>query len=140
MKIVLDTNVLVSGLLSPFGTPAQILQLIIAGELILCYDSRILSEYRKVLQRPKFQFDLTKILDLLDFIEQQGILTSAIPLAKSLPDSADNAFLEVAVADNVLCLITGNTKHYPLELCKGVKIFNPSQFIEFYRKEKQTLK
>jgi len=136
MKVVVDTNVLVSGLLSPFGNAAQILRLIITGEIIPCFDSRILSEYYRVLHRPKFQFDKTAILDILELIEQNGILTSTVPLPQSLPDPGDNAFLESAVADNAACIITGNTKHFPDKLCMNVKIFNPAQFIEYYRKIK----
>jgi predicted nucleic acid-binding protein len=45
MRIVVDTNVLVSGLLSPFGPPGVIVSLTAAGRLSLCYDARILAEY-----------------------------------------------------------------------------------------------
>ena len=48
MKVVLDTNVLVSGLLNPYGPPGRIVQLAAAGELQLCLDARILAEYREV--------------------------------------------------------------------------------------------
>ncbi len=135
MKVVLDTNVLVSGLLSPFGNSAEILRIVVSGKIILCFDSRILIEYTEVLQRPKFQFDMSKISDLLKYIEQQGVMTAPIPLSQSLSDPFDNAFLEVAIAENVICLITGNIKHFPVKLCKGVQIFTPVQFIEFYRKQ-----
>ena len=47
MKIVLDTNVLVSGLLTPFGTSGEIVRMVSAGKLILLYDSRILLEYQE---------------------------------------------------------------------------------------------
>ncbi|HKI01222.1 MAG TPA: putative toxin-antitoxin system toxin component, PIN family [Thermoanaerobaculia bacterium] len=55
MKIVLDTNILVSGLLQPFGPSGQIVRLVAAGELVLCHDSRILAEYWEVLLRKKFR-------------------------------------------------------------------------------------
>lgn len=57
MIIVLDTNVLVSGLLTPFGSSGEIVRMITSGKLILEYDSRILIEYEEVLNRPKFHFD-----------------------------------------------------------------------------------
>jgi putative PIN family toxin of toxin-antitoxin system len=57
MKIVLDTNVLVSGLLTPFGPCGKIVRMVSAGKLILYIDARILSEYNEVLQRPKFKFN-----------------------------------------------------------------------------------
>ena len=58
MRIVLDTNVLVSALLSPHGAPAAVLQLVVTGRVVLCFDARVLSEYREVLRREKFDFDM----------------------------------------------------------------------------------
>ena len=56
MLAVVDTNVLISALITPFGNAARILDMAMAGELRLLYDDRILSEYRDVLLRPKFSF------------------------------------------------------------------------------------
>lgn len=57
MKIVLDTKVLVSGLLSSQGAPAAVLRSLLAGDAAVCFDERILSEYRGVLARDKFGLD-----------------------------------------------------------------------------------
>ena len=57
MLAVVDTNVLISALITPFGNAARILDMAMAGELRLLYDDRILSEYRDVLLRPKFSFE-----------------------------------------------------------------------------------
>ena len=54
MKIVLDTNVLAAGLLSPFGPCGEIVRMVSSGELTLSFDARILMEYEEVLARPKF--------------------------------------------------------------------------------------
>ena len=70
MKIVLDTNVLVAGLLSPFGPCAQIVRMVSSGDLMLCFDARILSEYDEVLRRPKFQFREDRVAALLDYADQ----------------------------------------------------------------------
>jgi putative PIN family toxin of toxin-antitoxin system len=61
MNIVLDTNVLVAGLLSPFGPCAEIVRMISSGKLTLSFDARILSEYNQVLRRPKFKFEEDKV-------------------------------------------------------------------------------
>ena len=58
MRIVLDTNVLVSGFLSPHGPPGAILRSILAASITLCLDERILTEYRDVLTRGRFAFVL----------------------------------------------------------------------------------
>jgi putative PIN family toxin of toxin-antitoxin system len=135
MKIVLDTNVLVSGLLTPFGSSGKIVRMVFSGELLLYIDARILSEYREVLHRPKFNFNKDHIGILLDFIKQYGQFISSSPLTNRLPDHDDEPFLEVAIAGRVRSLVTGNTAHYPSLLREGVDIFSPSEFIEFYIKQ-----
>lgn len=56
MIVVIDTNVLVSGLIKPFRLPGRIVMMVASGEIELCYDGRIISEYKEVLSRPKFGF------------------------------------------------------------------------------------
>jgi putative PIN family toxin of toxin-antitoxin system len=138
MKIVLDTNVLVSGLLTPFGPSGEIVRMVSAGELILYIDARILSEYQEVLHRPKFKFNKDHISILLDFIKLHGQFISSLPIKNRLPDPGDEPFLEVAIAGKVRPLITGNIVHYPLSSREGIKIFSPSEFLEFFRKQNRT--
>jgi putative PIN family toxin of toxin-antitoxin system len=133
MKIVLDTNVLVSGLLQPFGPSGQIVRLVASGELSLCLDSRIAIEYREVLLREKFGFDPERIGILLEEIRGGGIPVAARPLASRLPDPDDEPFLEVALAGGAQCLVTGNMKHYPEETRSGVEVLSPRSFVELYR-------
>ena len=134
MKIVLDTNVLVSGLLTPFGSSGEIVRMVSAGILILQYDSRILLEYQEVLNRPKFQFNKEHIDTLLAYVNQNGQVIPASPLKQRLPDPDDEPFLEIAIAGRAACLITGNTSHFPQESRQGMKILSPSEFLDFYRK------
>jgi putative PIN family toxin of toxin-antitoxin system len=135
MKVVLDTNVLVSGLLSPSRPPADIVRMTSAGTLQLCYDARILTEYKNILSRPKFGLELAHIEALLDQIKACGYSVAAKPLPKSLPDKEDEPFLEVAIAGQAQCLITGNLKHYPAACRQGIEIFSPADFLEFYRRK-----
>jgi putative PIN family toxin of toxin-antitoxin system len=135
MKIVLDTNVLVSGLLQPFGPSGQIVRLVASGELVLCHDPRILAEYREVLLREKFRFDPERVEALLDQIRAGGMSVMARPLAVRLPDPDDESFLEVALAGGVQYLVTGNSKHYPVEVRQGVEVLSPREFIELSRGE-----
>jgi len=133
MKIVLDTNVLVSGLLSPYGAPGEIVRMVASGVLELCYDARVLSEYRSVLLRSKFPFHKTQVALLLDQIKARGYVVATKPLAKRLPDPDDEVFLEVALAGKARCLVTGNLKHYPKRLRQGVLILPPPELLEIYR-------
>jgi predicted nucleic acid-binding protein len=109
-----------------------------AGELILYIDARILSEYQEVLHRPKFKFNKDHISILLDFIKLYGQFVSSLPLRNRLPDLDDEPFLEVAIAGKVRSLITGNIVHYPPLSREGIKIFSPSEFLEFFRKQNRT--
>jgi uncharacterized protein len=132
MNIVLDTNVLVAGLLSPFGPCGQIVRMVSSGDLTLSFDARILSEYDEVLRRPKFQFQADKVTILLDYIEQQGRIVAPSPLTTLLPDPGDQPFLEVAAAAHAECLVTGNRAHFPAKLCQAVKVLSPAEFLTFY--------
>ena len=134
MKIVLDTNVFVSGLLSPFHAPGEIVRMTSAGTLVLCYDTRILSEYRNVSCRPKFNLNVSYVDALLDQIKAKGQFVVGEPLKKSLPDANDEPFLEVAIAGKAACLVTGNLKHFPAAACQGIKVLSPRDFLEFYRR------
>jgi putative PIN family toxin of toxin-antitoxin system len=133
MKIVLDTNVLVSGLLQPFGPSGQIVRLVASGEVVLCHDPRILTEYGEVLRREKFRFDPERIDALLKEIGASGIPVAARPLEARLPDPDDEPFLEVTLAGEAHCLVTGNIKHYPVEARQGAEVLSPRAFIELIR-------
>ena len=130
MRVVVDTNVLVSGLLSPFGPPGAIAGLIAAGRLQLCYDARCLAEYAEVLRRPAFPFTDGDIDALLLQIEAAGELTAPSPLPDRLPDPCDEPFLEVAVSALAEFLVTGNVKHFPAAARQGARVVSPREFVD----------
>ncbi|MFH0789840.1 MAG: putative toxin-antitoxin system toxin component, PIN family [Pseudomonadota bacterium] len=137
MKMVLDTNVLVAGLLSPFGPCGEIMRMVSSGELRLCLDARILSEYSEVLHRSKFRFEEDKVAALLDYIAYRGQMVASSPLTRPLPDPDDEPFLEVAFSGGQEYLVTGNQAHFPPDLCQGIKVLSPSDFLKHYRKERK---
>ena len=130
MRIVLDTNVLVSGILSPHGPPAAVLRALLTERVKLCFDERILSEYRDVLTREKFSFDRELVEELIAFLEAAGSATLAAPLSLSLPDAGDQMFIEVAVASRADFLVTGNLKHFPDRAREGVAVVSPREFLD----------
>ena len=129
MTIVLDTNVLVSGLLNPHGAPGQIVRLAAAGDILLCYDARIIDEYRRILPHKKFEFNAEHVDNLLEEIKASGIPVAAKPLAFTLPDPDDEKFLEAAIAGHAECLVTGNIKHYKTPVKCGMQILSPAAMI-----------
>jgi putative PIN family toxin of toxin-antitoxin system len=129
VRIVLDTNVLVSGLLNPYGPPGRIVEAVAVGDLVLCYDARILLEYEDVLLRPKFRLNPRRVSPLLESITTFGEEFAGKPLRIGLPDVDDEPFLEVAIAGGVDGLVTGNQKHFPSRACEGIPIVDPAAFL-----------
>lgn len=134
MKIVLDANVIVSGFLNPYGPPGSIVGFAASGDLTLCYDARILAEYREVLLRPKFELDAQAVDDFLAQVEAEGEPVTAASLPQHLADRSDEAFLEVALSARAECLVTGNRQHFPARLCLGMKVLSPAEFVEAFRR------
>jgi len=130
MIVVLDTNVLVSGILKPLSKSADILRLIADGMIQLAYDFRLLSEYREVLSRPKFNLAKEAVETFLVRVEEEGLLVSAKPLNYGLADPDDEPFLEVALSAGVASIVTGNKRHFPKREYGGVKILSPKEFLE----------
>ena len=127
---VIDTNVLVSALLSSKGDTAtvQVLSKVITGEVIPVYSNVITKEYREVLSRKKFGFSEDLIEYLISAIEKYGILVDPSPSGITLPDMKDVPFYNVVLdkRDNNAYLITGNIRHFP----KEPFIVTPREFLD----------
>lgn len=134
IKVVIDTNVLVSGLLSPYGAPAEIIRMFIREDLEMYVDPRIMAEYEEVLKRPKFGFDIRQVGFLMDYIKHTAVFVAAAHLDIHLKDPDDKPFLEVAIAGMVFCVITGNNKYYSPGKMGLVKILTPEGFLRAVKK------
>ncbi len=110
--VVIDTNILVSALWSRDGSPARVLSMVLSGNLIPCYDHRIIEEYVQVLSRPKFGFSKTEIDAIIQYIQDSGLPIIADHISEPFIDEDDKKFYEVALTSNAK-LITGNLKHFP---------------------------
>jgi len=126
MKLILDTNVIVSALLSPHGLSAKILNLVLNGSVTIVYDNCILSEYIDVLHREKFKIKKDLVKFVIDFIEKEGEYKISVPQNVKFEDEEDKNFYELYKSGEVDYLITGNKKHFPNE--KGIK--SPREYIE----------
>ena len=126
MKAVIDTNVLVSALISAYGKPAQILSTLLNGKIKILYDNRIIFEYIKVLSRDIFKLDDEVINELIIYIHHEGEYVNADYSDIKFEDEADKKFYEVLKTGRADCLITGNKKHFP----KEKEIVSPAEFLE----------
>jgi len=131
LKIVLDTNVLISGMLNPFGPPGRIVDLLRSGVLRLTVDDRILLEYTEVLRRDYFlrYFGKSEREDIIEYFVKNSCYTLSRIVLNDLPDPDDLPFLEIALTAAVP-LITGNLKHYPENARMGCVVVSPRQFMD----------
>ena len=129
MSIVVDTNVLVSGLLRTGSPPAAVLDLVLSRRVRLAFDERIFAEYADVLARPEFEFPLEHGHTILDFLWREGERIRPEALALRLPDPDDAMFLEVAVSGMASALVSGNIRHYPIGQRRGVRVMTPREYV-----------
>ena len=131
IKTVIDTNVLVSALLTPNSNPAKILALVLNERITVFYDSRILLEYENVLSRPKFPFKQDDVSSLLETLVQSGNAVAAEPRAEVFTDESDKKFYEVSKTSSAF-LITGNGKHFP----NDPDVISPTEFLQIMENKK----
>ena len=117
--VVIDTNVLVSALISNHADAAtvQLVGRLISGEIVPVYSDEIMREYREVLGRKKFRFEQEMINYVLMAIEKYGVIVEPSVTGVILPDMKDIPFYEVVMEkrnDNTY-LVTGNLKHFPVK-------------------------
>jgi putative PIN family toxin of toxin-antitoxin system len=131
---VIDTNVVVSGLLNPHGPPARVLDAMLDGRVRLAHDARILADCRDVLHRPRLRLAADKIAAFLAALRGQMIVTPAT-LTVVGPDPDDIVFVEAALATTDRTVVTGNLAHYPPEILQGVRVLTPAQAVAELSKE-----
>jgi putative PIN family toxin of toxin-antitoxin system len=114
VKVVLDTNILVSAMLSTRGRPALVVEAALDGRFAVCYNDIILAEYREVLARPHFRFDSKRVYLVIGGLVERGLEINPVPSDIPFIDETDRIFYDTAKNSGSL-LVTGNQKHYPQE-------------------------
>jgi uncharacterized protein len=131
MLAVLDTNVVVSGLLNGSGKPGKIIDLALDSRFQVAYDDRILGEYEDVLARPELHINQTRAKEVISFIELNGCQIDAIPLSsEGFSDPDDKPFAEVFITADAQALVTGNLRHFAPLIEKGLAVYTSAQFID----------
>ena len=130
MRLVIDTNVLVSALLNPGRVPHRAVTVLCLQRCTVLYDRRIAEEYRSVLSRPKFgSIPRDRIDALLASVLAVGKdLGEVSPWTGELPDADDRPFVEVALAGMADALVTGNVRHFPPGL--GMNVLTPAHLLQ----------
>lgn len=136
MIIVLDTNVLVSGLMVADHPPGRIVDLLRTGDVRLAVDDRIMAEYEEVLARPRFRhyFTVEAKERVMGFIRADSLPVVCSRTLEGVADAKDSPFAETALAANAP-LITGNLKHFPARMRGGIRVMTPSEFLDEFRRQ-----
>jgi putative PIN family toxin of toxin-antitoxin system len=130
MKIVLDTNVLVSGLLHPLAPPGNLLRLIVGGMVPFVVEERTLQEYEEVVARQKFGIDQDRAATVIGQIRAIGEMVIPLPLNITLPDPDDLVFVEAAHSGHADAVVTGNKRHFPSSVIEPVVVLNTREALE----------
>ena len=115
MRVVLDTNILISACWTPDGLESQVVRLAVAGTVTACVSPVVWAEYRDVLFRDKFAPMRASAVALLAKLEACAVQVIPRDTVTAASDEDDNRFLECAATAGALYLITGNLKHYPAQ-------------------------
>ncbi len=131
MKVVLDTNVIVSGLLFPGGIPDKIVRACLTGQISNATSPDLLTELRRILQK-KFNLSEERVAMLLDLMKENSELVYPVERIKKIKaDEADNRVLECALTAKVQFIISGDQKHLlKLKFFQDIEILSPAKFFQ----------
>lgn len=135
MRVVLDTNVLVSALVAAKSAPAQILALCHKGELELAASPESLAELRRVLGYPRIckrlVFSDEQIEAFVAYLEQTALLFTPTLTVQAVPDdAADDLFVALALEAETPYLVSGDKR---LLSYAGVAILKPAAFLQLWQ-------
>jgi putative PIN family toxin of toxin-antitoxin system len=128
LRLVIDTNVVVSAALKPEGLQRTTLLLAITKPARFYVSRPILKEYADVLSRPELGIRKGSRQQLLQLIRNNSHIVTPSRRLEVASDPDDNVFLECADAARADYLITGNQKHFP-RFWKKTKIITTREFI-----------
>jgi len=128
LRLVVDTNIVVSAALKPDGLQPTVLLLAISKPARLYVSTAILSEYRNVLSRPELQIRKGLRHQLLQIIKRRAHTITPAGRLQVTSDPGDNIFLECADAARADYLVTGNTRHFP-RFWKKTKVITSREFL-----------
>jgi putative PIN family toxin of toxin-antitoxin system len=128
LRLVLDTNVIISAALNPGGLPRTVFLLAITKPARLYVSQAILAEYREVLARPELAVRKGVRRQFLQLIVNRAHVVRRLPTIQVAHDPGDNQFLECADAARADYLVTGNRRHFPI-FWKNTKVITPAELV-----------
>jgi putative PIN family toxin of toxin-antitoxin system len=130
IRVVIDTNAVVSANLKDDGLPAAILDFAANKRILMCISEAVFAEYQEVLHRPHLKLTRQRIGRSLAVIRKTSALVQPTRTVTEIKDDeADNRLLECAEAARAEYLVTGNIKHFP-KTFGTTTIVTPKQFVD----------
>ncbi len=134
MRVILDTSVVVSGMISPHGPPAQIIARWLDDDFVLIYTPAMLVELEDVLNRAWLHKRLVhvpeRIPDFLLAVKVLGKLVRGyVNVAGQVRDPFDEMFLACAVLGKADYIISGDKDLLSLGAYRGTRIVTPAEFL-----------
>jgi putative PIN family toxin of toxin-antitoxin system len=138
IRVVLDANVIISGLLSKHGPPGQILDAWLNQQIAVFVSDQIITEIHNVLEYPRIRDRLEPglVTQLVENLTELCECTESELILDILRiDPSDNIYLSCAVEASADYLVTGNPKHYQEagNLYRGIYILTPREFLKILR-------
>ena len=134
MKIILDTNVFISGIFFS-GPPSQILKAWQNSRLQVVLSQEILNEYQRVAESLAAKFPTIDILPIIELMTIHGQLIDVEGFDVSVCDDPDdNKFMECAIASNSKIIISGDKHLLKVSGCQGITVLKPREFVDSYLK------
>ena len=128
LRLVIDTNIVVSAALKPDGLQRTVFLLAITRPARLYVSHGILAEYQDVLSRPELEIRKALRQQLLDLIRKRAHLVNPARTVRIADDPEDNKFIECADAARADYLVTGNVRHFP-RFWKNTKVVTSREFL-----------
>jgi putative PIN family toxin of toxin-antitoxin system len=129
IKVVLDTNVIVSAHLNPDGLERSVLNLALSEYIHLYISAEIFAEYAEVLHRRKLKINPAWADESLHLITEHAEMVRPTRALSVSPDEPDNRFLECAEKGEADYLVTGNKRHFP-KGWKTTQVVNARELLE----------
>jgi putative PIN family toxin of toxin-antitoxin system len=129
LRLVIDTNIVVSAALKPDGLQRTVLLLATTKPATLYVSEAVFAEYREVLARPELKIRKGLRQQLLQLIQSRAHPIKPSRALQVTKDPDDNKFLECADAARADYLVTGNTRHFP-KFWKKTKVITSREFID----------
>lgn len=123
MRVVLDTNILISACWKPGGNEARMIELVQTGVLVACVSDGLVAEYREVAARKKFEKQRVCLAAAIETILSRAVSVAPLENCDACGDPDDNLLLECALAAEAQFVVTGNLADFPAEW-RGVRVVN----------------